>query len=153
MLFLEEIARPLLSFHMFISLIALAALGFSAYLMYKQNAIDWNSGVKAAWLGTLAYIASFFLGLVIYPVFRVNVRANYFDKSLQWATAIFEIKEHVAALSFFAALALMALLLSLKKNEPSQVHKQFAINMVVLLFLVTLASAAVGLVLSALKRM
>ena len=113
MLFLEEIARPLLSFHMFISLIALAALGFSAYLMYKQNAIDWNSGVKAAWLGTLAYIASFFLGLVIYPVFRVNVRANYFDKSLQWATAIFEIKEHVAALSFFAALALMALLLSL----------------------------------------
>lgn len=41
-----------------------------------------------------SFISCFILGSILYPAFRVYVRADYFDQSLKWATGIFEIKEH-----------------------------------------------------------
>lgn len=42
----------------------------------------------------VAYLVCFVLGLVIYPAFRVDVRAAYFDPQLPLATGFFEVKEH-----------------------------------------------------------
>ena len=39
------------------------------------------------------------LGSVIYPPFRSIVRAHYLDASVPWATGLFEIKEHAAAVA------------------------------------------------------
>ena len=45
------------------------------------------------------------LGALIYPTYRVNVRDQYFDVHLPWATQWFEIKEVFAALGLATAVA------------------------------------------------
>jgi hypothetical protein len=43
------------------------------------------------------YLATVTLGMVLYPSFRVDVRAAYLDAHRPWATGIFELKEHAVA--------------------------------------------------------
>lgn len=53
----------------------------------------------------VAYLVCFALGLLIYPPFRVDVRAAYFDPEVPLATGFFEVKEHwlgVGLLALFA---------------------------------------------------
>lgn len=50
------------------------------------------------------YLASVGLGSVLYPTFRVDVRAAYLDHALPLGSALFEIKEHVVAFGLAAAL-------------------------------------------------
>ena len=88
-LFLEAYAKVFLSFHGFISFLAVVFMAAGVYLLYKRKAIDWGSGLSLVRWGGITYIVSFVLGLLIYPVFRVKVRAEYFDGSLPWATGIF----------------------------------------------------------------
>jgi hypothetical protein len=52
------------------------------------------------------------LGALIYIPFRSDVRAAYLDASVPWATGLFEVKEHAAAL----ALALLPAYWALWKN-------------------------------------
>ena len=51
----------------------------------------------ARWL-PWAYVATFALGLVVYPPWRTEVRAAFLDARYPWATALFEVKEHALAL-------------------------------------------------------
>lgn len=55
------------------------------------------------------YAASFFLGAIIYPAFRVDVRAALFDAEMPWLTGIFEIKEHLAAIGIVPAIAIIVM--------------------------------------------
>ncbi len=48
-----------------------------------------------------SYLASMVLGAMLYPAFRVRVRHEYLDVEIPLATALFEIKEHLAALALF----------------------------------------------------
>lgn len=38
-------------------------------------------------------------GAIVYPEFRVEVRAAYLDQALPWASAAFEVKEHLVLLA------------------------------------------------------
>ena len=76
-LFLEAYAKVFLSFHGFISFLAVVFMAAGVYLLYKRKAIDWGSGLSLVRWGGITYIVSFVLGLLIYPVFRVKVRAEY----------------------------------------------------------------------------
>ncbi len=51
------------------------------------------------------YVPNMLLGGLIYPAFRVDVRAGYLDAAHPWATGMFEIKEHWVALGFWLVLA------------------------------------------------
>lgn len=51
----------------------------------------------ARWL-PWAYVATFALGLWVYPPWRVDVRAAFLDVQHPWLTALFEVKEHALAL-------------------------------------------------------
>jgi hypothetical protein len=44
------------------------------------------------------YVATAVLGIILYPGFRVDVRAAYLDAQRPWATGIFEVKEHAVAI-------------------------------------------------------
>jgi len=85
----------------------------------------------------LAYLATFAIGLLEYPTYRVRVRAEYLDApeavnaevalrseaarrlggatapaapgDLSWVARLFDVKEHLSALGAAAALALLAL--------------------------------------------
>jgi hypothetical protein len=45
----------------------------------------------------LCYAALFVLGTLIYPAYRVHARAAFLDANAPWAVALFELKEHFAA--------------------------------------------------------
>ncbi|NKB68944.1 MAG: hypothetical protein GKR89_17900 [Candidatus Latescibacteria bacterium] len=57
----------------------------------------------------ISYCAVFALGALIYPTFRVRVRAEYFDAELPHATGLFEVKEHWAALGLALFIAYFAI--------------------------------------------
>ncbi len=56
-----------------------------------------------------AYLATYGIGALIYPAFRVHMRHEYLDKNLPWATGIFEVKEHWGAIALAVLLAYCAM--------------------------------------------
>ncbi|MBI2038478.1 MAG: hypothetical protein HYT19_00960 [Candidatus Nealsonbacteria bacterium] len=147
-LFLENYAVFLKGFHGGIGIISLFALGFGVYLIVKRAKIDWSSGLRASLVGIWAYILTFVLGLLIYPVFRIKVRAEYFDIKLPWLSGLFEIKEYLAAIGFFIALTLLGFYFFFRIGEAEKPIKQSFINLLFVLFLITFFSAGVGFLLS-----
>jgi amino acid permease len=146
-LFLENYASILKSLHGGIGILSLLALGFGVYLIISQRKIDWNAGLKSSLVGILAYLISFILGLLIYPVFRIKVRAEYFDPQLPWLTGLFEIKEYLGAIGLFVALVLLGYYLFFKIDQSEKPIKQSFINLLFILFLITLFKAVVGIIL------
>lgn len=144
-LFLENYASILKALHGGIGILSLIALGFGVCLIIKQRKIDWNAGLKASLVGIISYLLSFILGLLIYPVFRVKVRAEYFDPQLPWLTGLFEIKEYIGAIGLFIALALLGYYIFFRIEESDKPIKQSFINLLFVLFLITLFKAFVGL--------
>lgn len=144
-LFLNNYVSILKSLHGGIGILSLLALGFGAYLIIKQRKIDWNAGSKASLVGAWAYLSSFVLGLLIYPVFRIKVRAEYFDPQLPWLTGLFEIKEYIGAIGLFIALVLLGYCYFFKMGEAKKPIKQSFINLLFILFLITLFKAFVGI--------
>jgi hypothetical protein len=43
------------------------------------------------------YLVTMALGMLLYPAFRIDVRAAFLDAHQPWATGLFEVKEHAAA--------------------------------------------------------
>ena len=46
----------------------------------------------------VAYLATFVLGTLIYPAYRLDVRIALVEMQLPWAIGLFEVKEHWAAI-------------------------------------------------------
>ena len=115
----ESIARPLLFLHLIAAACATGAAIHLAirvwgYLRGRVMKVG-HEKLYARLLG-IFYAISFLLGAAIYPAFRVNVRAEYFDPHLPWATALFEIKEHLATLGLAATAGIV--LLSIAIDRP-----------------------------------
>lgn len=150
-LFAESIIRPLLVFH---ALVAVALLGSVGHLGYESL---WYllGRARNVWLGTVharvgfaLYSINFALGQIIYPVFRVRVRHDYFDAKLPWATNLFDTKEMFAAfgLAAFAALFAMSFAVRPRDAEDGAMLPAFA-GLGLLVSLVTIFAAVVGIVL------
>ena len=144
-LFLENYASFLKSLHAGIGILSSFALGFGVYLIISRRKIDWSSGLKASLIGIRAYLGTFILGLLVYPVFRIKVRAKYFDAKMPWLTGLFEIKEYVGAIGLFIALVLLGYYLFFKIDQAEKPIKQSFINLLFILFLITLFEAFVGI--------
>lgn len=143
-LFLENYISILKGLHGGVGIISLFALGFGVYLTIKRAKIDWSSGLRASLIGIWAYVLTFILGLLIYPVFRIKVRAEYFDQKLPWLTGLFEIKEYVGAVGLFIALVLLGYYYFFRLGESEKPIKQSFINLLFILFLITLFMAFTG---------
>ena len=63
------------------------------------------------------YSVTMALGLLIYPSFRTNVRADYLDRAVPLATGFFETKEQVIGLGLFALLWYFA---ASRRFDPSR---------------------------------
>jgi hypothetical protein len=119
MIFLEHFYRPLLMVHLLASfvLVGMAAHNLIRVFGYMRGRFERQSAERTFTLVSMwLYAAVFAIGALIYPTFRVRIRADYFDKVLPWAKALFEIKEHAAAIG----LALVIAACLLRRNfEPS----------------------------------
>lgn len=106
MIVFESIARPLLFLHL---LAAACVAGSAIHLAIRVFRYLRGQPIKIAHerlyarLLVISYLICFVLGAAVYPTFRINVRHEYFDQSLQWATALFEVKEHLATLGLLAS--------------------------------------------------
>ena len=67
-----------------------------------------------------AYVVTFLVGALVYPTFRVRVRAEYFDEHLPWATGLFEVREHWAAIG----LALFIAYYFLRRNFDPETERE-----------------------------
>ncbi len=108
-LFAQSIIEILQALHgvaVFVLLVALIMGGLFLFFVSRQN---WKHILVAGQTAAISYLTVFGLGLLIYPVFRVDVRAALLDKTFPQATALFEIKEHLAALAAFVAIAMLIL--------------------------------------------
>lgn len=54
------------------------------------------------------FVSTLVLGAILYAPFRVLVRAAYLDTHVPWATGLFEIKEHAAAIGLAVLPAYLA---------------------------------------------
>jgi len=109
MIIFESISKPLLFLHLVTAVIAMASaihlcVRFTMALRGRKGLFRIKK--MHAQILAISYSISFILGAIIYPTFRVRVRYEYFDKELPWATMLFEIKEHYAAIALLPVLAL-----------------------------------------------
>lgn len=75
-----------------------------------------------------AYLSTYALGALVYPTFRVRVRAALLDPTYPWATGLFEIKEHAATLVLIPVLALFALSRALDPKSPEDRRHHFLLG-------------------------
>ncbi len=108
MVIFESISRVLLFLHL---IAAACVLGSAIHLAIRVCGYCRGRVIKVdqeklyAKLLVISYSICYLLGAMVYPAFRVNVRADYLDRQLPWATGLFEIKEHFATIGLIAAIA------------------------------------------------
>jgi len=110
-LFLSGLARLLVLVHAVAAIVlvgaathhALVAIGYLRGVFRVRLARIYAATVAVTWLATFA------LGLLSYPTFRYSTRALYLDRYEPWASNLFDLKEHTAALGIPLVLGAFAL--------------------------------------------
>jgi hypothetical protein len=165
-LFLEGVARPLLIAHAISAAVLVATTTHHLVWMrgYLRGDFRRFAGERRfALIATCAFVSTFLLGNLLYPTYKVRVRAEYFDnpaavaeqarlvasqhaatgfteappqpvRSLSHIARLFDIKEHWVALGCAASVILFVLS---RRAHPRE-HRQ------VLLFYFGLALTACG---------
>jgi hypothetical protein len=119
----ENVSKLLLFLHLAAAVIALAS---SVHLLARfWRALNGSYFPQArlhARILAIAYSASFVLGGLIYPTFRIRVRHDYMDAVIPWATGLFEIKELGASIALIPAIGVWLLVRSIdfkaKEHRP-----------------------------------
>lgn len=100
----------------------------------------------------IAYVTAYGLGSLIYPTFRVRVRAELLDRVYPWASGLFEIKEHSATLVLVPVLAIYALSRRLDfADEADRRHLRFFGGLVSIVLAILVYNACVGWYLGTLR--
>jgi hypothetical protein len=110
-LFLAGVARLLVVLHAIAAMVlvgatthhALVAIGYLRGMFKVRLGRIYAATIAVTWLVT------FGLGLLAYPTFRYTARALYLDRYEPWASNLFDLKEHAAALGLPLALGAFAL--------------------------------------------
>lgn len=81
---------------------------------------------------SVAYVVTFALGAMLYPSYRVHVRAFYLDLHAPSFVGLFDVKETYASLTLVVAIALGALAYTLRPAEtPALVRVYAAMSFIV----------------------
>lgn len=89
----------------------LAALGREPGASYAPLGADGQPAgavrqvLRFGWLAPASIVAQFAVGLALYPAYRVRVRALDFDRNAPVYSQLFDLKEHLAALSLALVVA------------------------------------------------
>ncbi len=107
-LFLEPAARTLLLLHATVGFTALFACTHHAVyaILTLRGPTRAPQLMRFGWIAPTALTMQLVLGLLVYPTYRVRVRAEHFDReNLLTLSQLFDFKEHAAALAFALCLA------------------------------------------------
>ncbi|HJZ86529.1 MAG TPA: hypothetical protein VKN99_15215 [Polyangia bacterium] len=97
--FAQEWARPLLVVHALSAAVLVASA--THHLIWCRGYLRGRFGRVAqerlfAAVAALAYAVTFSLGLLLYPTYKLHVRAEYLDRAdvgLSWVARLFDVKE------------------------------------------------------------
>ncbi|APR85577.1 Hypothetical protein A7982_10926 [Minicystis rosea] len=76
---------------------------------------------------SVAYVATFILGALLYPSYRVHVRGLWLDRHAPEYAGLFDVKEVFASLTITVAVALGALALTLRPAETPALTRVYAV--------------------------
>ncbi len=153
MVFLEKVSKLLLFLHLISAFVLIGSLTHNLIII-----VDYWRGKFAkkdleklyAKISFWAYSIVFILGALVYPTFRIRVRYEYFDKSLPWATGLFEVKEHWASIGFALCIAYSFLRRNL--DPEGEKEKLFCYTlMCCILYVIVWYSTSIGYYLTTLK--
>ena len=146
--FLENYASILKSLQGGIGILFLIALGFGVYLIIKKRKIDWSSGPKNKFNRNFSLFYIFYFRSFNLSRFSNKISGRIFcPPSIPWLTGLFEIKEYLGAIGLFTALILLGYYYFFKIEESEKPIKQSFINLLFVLFLITIFKAVVGIIL------
>ncbi len=144
---LAPASKPLLVLHAIAAAVLSGAAthnGILAFRYFSRGVLRAPLQRTYASVIAVTYLITFALGLLIYPDFRVNVRAAYLDANVPLATGFFEVKEQWLALG-----ALLAVYLSANRHHADPRATTSARNFFqvasLVIAIVVLFSAIVGL--------
>ena len=146
MVFLASIAKFLMLVHAGASIALVGATTHNGILAFSHlRGGQQKSALQrryVSWMFWL-FLLTFVIGLLIYPAYRVHVRAEYFDLQLPFATRLFEIKEHWLAI----ALGILAIYYPLsrridvsKRGMDVQLYNFLGVLMVLIIWYAMVAS-------------
>ena len=103
----EGVARPLLLAH---AVFAFAALFASTHhaahaVLSALGRAQERELRRFGWIAPACLVTQALLGLALYPVYRVRVRAPDFDRAAPAVAQLFDFKEHLAALALALVVA------------------------------------------------
>lgn len=130
--------------------ISAATLGFGTYLLVKREKIDWNSGAKTSLVGTVSFLFASLMGLLLFPKFRME-EGMFFDPAVPWQSALFVLREELVVIGIFVALLLLLYFLVFRVDEEEKPVKQSFLNLVFILFFLSLAITLIIFLLMLLK--
>ena len=122
-IWLQQAGKPLLILHALIAILLLGSITHNTLLTVRYL---WGHFHKITLeklyvkVGLIAYALTFGLGAIIYPNYRYHVRARYFDPEIPWASYLFDIKEHWAAIG----LILFGIFYLLSREIDPRRHRQ-----------------------------
>ncbi|HIE51459.1 MAG TPA: hypothetical protein EYP85_06840 [Armatimonadetes bacterium] len=125
--FLENFYEILLLVHLLVTFVLVGSLTHNLLCLtgYLRGKFGWQKLEKryvkvAFW----SYVATYLIGALAYPAYRVYIRHYYFDPQLPWATGLFEVKEHWGAIGL--ALFLVYYLLS-RNFQPDREREKLSL--------------------------
>jgi len=115
MVFLENYFEILLLIHLLATFVLVGSMTHNVFIVagyvrgkFGRQKLEQRYVKVSLWAYTIVYI----IGVLIYPAFGAHIRHTYFDPQLPWATGLFEVKEHWAAMG----LAMIFVYYFLRKN-------------------------------------
>lgn len=155
MLAFESYARFLHFLHLLAAIVSLGACAHFFVRLYQNvrrgRFLDRRSKLHATIL-TTAYASTWVLGALVYPTFRVRVRAELLDRAYPWASGLFEIKEHAANIALLPVLAIFVLTRVLDpEHEADRRHARLLGALAGLVLTILTFNACVGWYLGTLR--
>ena len=154
MIVFESFAKILQFLHW---LAAIASTAACVHLIVRlaRSRQDKRAYVHARTL-LVAYLSLYGLGCLVYPTFRVRVRAEFLDSAYPWATGLFEIKEQAATLALLPVIGVFLLLRTQAKaaatdRREAGKYTPFVLSLSSLVMFVLVFNACVGWYLGTLK--
>lgn len=151
MVFLEPYAVFLHFLHFIAGIVSVAAC---VHILVRQVRLKRDKRVRLhARTLLVAYLTTFALGSLLYPTFRVRVRAEFLDRVYPWATGLFEMKEHAATLALIPVVGIFVLSRSLENDADREArYAPLFRGLVSLVLGVLLFNASVGWYLGSLRN-
>lgn len=150
-LFLSELARAVVVLHAVAAMVLVGAATHHAVVAYGYLRGIYKVRLARVYAATVAvaWLVTFGLGLLAYPTFRYSVRELVLDRCAPWASNLFDIKEHLAALGLPIALGLFALSRVLEPKTDraiARVYVAMTILAALLLWVATISGLLITMV-------